>query len=271
MKRFGSTILSLVLMAAATSAIALEPLGSSRSPTSSRRGYFQPATIEHTTATAQPERVGSETPIHFRQATWNIWAGTYNGYVYAPDVCDYRPPCIDHLWDGYCQHPLRCDGLHWGGMWGGRCGHCGIFGHHGRCGKFGHHGCGKSVGCDSCVAKAPDCGIAAKSSCGAEPSCDCGGHGWHIGHHWNGFGHKCRHMWHRTKAHWSCACGTDVGCACGVDAKGGYSAPLPAGDAPPPAPLPDAEDQRASLLTEEREVRAIKLPAVGTGLRKLER
>ncbi len=264
MKRFGCTILSLVLMAAATSAIALEPLG--RSPTSSRRGHVRPVTVEQTNVTTQPERIGSETPVHFRQATWNIWAGTYNGYVYSPDACDFRPPCIDHLWDGYCQHYARCDGLHWGGrFWG--CHHCG------GCGLFGrgcHHGCGKSHGCDSCAAKTPDCGIAAKPSCGAEPSCDCGGHHWHIGHHWNGFGHKCRHMWHRTKAHWSCACGTDVGCACGVDAKGGYAAPLPAGDAPPPAPLPEVDEQRASLETEEREVRSIKLP-IGTGLRRLER
>ena len=263
MKRFGSTILSLVLMAAATSAIALEPLG--RSPASSRRGYAQPVTIE--TSTTQPERVGSETPVHFRQATWNIWAGTYNGYVYSPDACDYRPPCIDHLWDGYCQNPIRCTGLHWGGrFWGCRqCGGCGHFG----CGLF-HHGCGKHHGCDSCAAKAPDCGMPAKAACGVEPSCDCG-HGWHLGHHWNGFHHKCKHMWHRTKAHWSCACGTDVSCACGVDAKGGYAAPVPAGDAPPPAPLPETEDQRASLLTDEREVRSIKLPEIGTGLRKLER
>ncbi len=267
MKRYGWTVLSLLLLTAA-SAIAVEPLGSGRSPTSSRRGYFQPAAIEQANATVQAERVGSETPVHFRQATWNIWAGTYNGYVYSPDACDYRPPCIDNLWDGYCQHPHRCDGFHWGGLWGCHgCGggHCGHFGRHGGC------GCGKSAGCVSCAAKAPDCAIAAKPSCGAEPSCDCGGHGWHAGHHWNGFSHKCRHFWHRTKAHWSCSCGTDVSCACGVDAKGGYSAPLPAGDQPPPAPLPEVEEQRASLETEAREVRSIKLPAVGTGLKKLQR
>jgi hypothetical protein len=78
-------------------------------------------------------------------------------------------------------------------------------------------------------------------------------------------------MWHRTKAHWSCACGTDIGCGCGVESKGGYSTPLPAGDAAPPAPLPEVEEQRASLESEEREVRAIKLPTIGTGLRRLER
>jgi hypothetical protein len=118
------------------------------------------------------------------------------------------------------------------------------------------------------VAKVPDCGVAAKPSCAAEPSCDCGGHGWHWGHHWNGLCHKGRHFWHGCKAHWSCACGTDVSCACGVDTKGGYMAPAPAGDQPP-APLPEAEATSASLEEGEREVRKIKLPAVGTGLKSV--
>jgi hypothetical protein len=259
MKWYGWTIFSLVLTTAAVTSVAVEPLGSDRSATSARRGYFRPAVIEQSNATAQPERVGSEAPVHYRQATWNIWAGTYNGYVYTPDACDYRPPCIDHLWDGYSQHPLRCDGLHWGGrLWGCReCGHCGMFGRHCGC------DCGANVGCDSCVTKVPDCGIS-KPTCEAEPSCDCGGHGWHPGHHWNGFSHKCRHFWHHCKAHWSCACGTDIGCGCGVETKGDY-APVPASDVPP-APMPEVEEKKASAEL-ERETRAIKLPAVGTGLK----
>ena len=264
MKWYGWTILSLVLTTAAVTSVAVEPLGSQRSPTSARRGYFRPAVVELTNVTAQPERIGSETPVLYRQATWNIWAGTYNGYVYTPDACDYRPPCIDDLWDGYQQHYARCDGLHWGGRFWGchQCGYCGLFGHHG-CGHHGGCGCGKAVGCDSCAAKVPDCGIASKPSCEAEPACDCGGHGWHLGHHWNGFGHKCRHLFHHCKAHWSCACGTDVGCACGVETKGSY-APAPASDVPP-APTPEVEEKKASAEV-ERETRAIKLPAVGTGV-----
>lgn len=272
MKWFGRTIFSLALMAMAGSAMALEPLGSDRSISSSRRGFMRPATLEQTAA-VQPERIGSETPVHFRQATWNIWGG-YHGYVYSPDSCDYTPPCVDHLWDGYSQYYHRCEGFHWGGRWGchgcGRGGHCGLFGH--RCGHFGHRGCGcgDKVGCDSCVAKAPVCGVEMKPSCGAEPSCGCGGHGWHLGHHWNGLCHKGRHFWHRTKAHWSCACGTDVGCGCGIETKGGGDyAPVPAlpPDAgAPPAPMPEVDDQRASHI-EVREAKPIKLPAIGSGLK----
>ena len=68
---------------------------------------------------------------------------------------------------------------------------------------------------------------------------------------------------------WSCACGADIGCACGVDAKGGTLAPLPSSDVPP-APMPETEEKKVSLDQDEREVRAIKLPAIGTGLRRLE-
>lgn len=259
MKWYGWTMNTIALLALVTSAVAVEPSGADRAQSSSRRGFFQPATLRQADV-APAERVGSETPVHFRQATWNVWSGTYNGYVYSPDACDYRPPCIDHLWDGYCQRPLRCDGMHFG-LWG-----CRSCGHHGGCGHFGHrHGCGKAWGCDSCAAKAPDCGMAAKPACGAEPSCDCSGHGWHLGHHLHGFNHKCRHLWHRTKAHWSCACGTDVSCGCGVDGKGGSMAPIEVDDMPP-APMPESEEKKASL---EREVRPIKLPAIGSGLKKL--
>lgn len=260
MKWYGWTVFSLLLVAGAASALAVEPWGSDRSPTSSRRGFFKPAAIQQADATGQPERVGSETPVLYRQATWNIWAGTYNGYVYSPDACDYRPPCIDHLWDGYCQRPLRCGGLHWGCRHcGGDCGHCGHFGHRHGC------GCGEAIGCDSCVSKAPACGMEMKPSCGAEPSCDCGGHGWHLGHHWNGLQHRCHHFRHGCRAHWSCACGADVSCGCGVEGKGD-SAPMPDAGAPP-APMPELEEKKASAEVDQ-EVRPIKLPAIGTGLKR---
>lgn len=273
MKWYGWSILSLVVLAGTMSAVALEPLSSRETATSSRRGYIRPATLTQAEAAppAPAERIGSDTPVHYRQATWNIWGG-YHGYVYTPDACDYTPPCVDHLWDGYQQYFHRCEGFHWG--WGRGCHSCGR-GHCGHCRR--HRGCGDKIGCDSCVAKAPACGIEKAPvcgiekapACGVEPSCGCHGHRWHWGHHWNGLCHKSRHFWHRTRAHWSCSCGTDIGCGCGVDAKGGY--PQPSIDAPgedqPPAPIPTAEETQASHKVEVKEVRAIKLPAIGTGLR----
>lgn len=140
-------------------------------------------------------------PVHYRLATWDIWSGTSNGYVYSPGACDYTPPCVNHLWDGYEQKPHRCYPIH---MRGG----CG-----------GVHGCG---GCDSC---------------GNEASCGCGGHGsllkrahgWHFGGKvWKGGCSSCGDIAP------SCAapsCGYDVG------GKGSYEA-LPADG--PPVPMPEA-------------------------------
>jgi hypothetical protein len=255
MKWYGWSIFSLVLLAGALSALALEP--------SSRRGFMRPAVIALEESQAH-ERPAPPAPVHYRLVAGSIWAGTYDGYVYEPGACDYKPPCVDHLWDGYCMRPLRCDGLHFG-LWGcrgcGHCGHLGRCGHRGHCGLFGHHGCGcgDKVGCD---VKAPDCGIAAKPSCGLEDDCGCDG-GWHFGHH---FRHGCRHFWHRCKAHWTGGCGADIGCGCGMDMKG---APTPvAPDGAPPAPMPDAGEKSASLELEAKsDGRTIRLPAIGTGLR----
>ena len=92
-------------------------------------------------------------PVHYRQASWDIWGGTTTGYVYAPGACDYTPPCVNHLWDGYEQRPHRCSGIHM----------------HGGC--RGLHGCG---GCNTC-------GSAPSGGCGGHCSLLKRAHGWHFG------------------------------------------------------------------------------------------
>lgn len=116
------------------------------------------------------------TPVHYRLATWDIWGGTYNGYIYAPGSCDYTPPCVAHLWDGYCQKPLRCyqHHSHCGGINRYRCDSCNEMSSCGTssgcdscsgCMRYAHgwHFGRKMYGCSSCVTAAPSCGCEAGS------------------------------------------------------------------------------------------------------------
>ena len=148
-------------------------------------------------------------PVLYRQASWDIWSGTATGYVYAPGACDYTPPCVNHLWDGYVQRPHRCYPPHMHGC-------------------HGQRGCGSSGGCDTC---------------GSASSCGCGGHcsllkrahGWHFGGKvWGG----CSSCGDIAPSCAAPSCGCD-----GIGGKGTYDmAPAPA-DAPPapPAPMPTAD------------------------------
>lgn len=162
-----------------------------------------------------------QAPVHYRLATWDIWSGTHTGYVYSPGACDYTPPCVDHLWDGYEQRPHRCNpiSMHCGGMHG--CGHCG-----------GHGGC---------------------NSCGAEAACGCDGHmsrlkrahGWHFG----GKVHSCTSCAAPTCAAPSCAapsCGYAPSCGCdAIGGKGYEVAPLPVDG--PPQPMPEAAGEAPTV------------------------
>jgi hypothetical protein len=114
-------------------------------------------------AAAPSAAITPHAPVHYRQASWDIWSGTATGYVYAPGACDYTPPCVNHLWDGYEQKPLRCYGIHMHGgcrgMYG--CGGCDSCGGHGSLLKRAHgwHFGGKVYGgCSSCGDIAPSCG-----------------------------------------------------------------------------------------------------------------
>jgi hypothetical protein len=140
-------------------------------------------------------------PVLYRQASWDIWSGTATGYVYAPGACDYTPPCVNHLWDGYVQRPHRCYPPHM----------------HGGC--RGQHGCGSCGGCGTC---------GSGSSCGGgHCSLLKRAHGWHFGGKvWSGGCSSCGDI--------APSCGCD-----GIGGKGSYDvAPTPADG--PPVPMPDA-------------------------------
>jgi hypothetical protein len=160
-----------------------------------------------------------------------------DGYIYGPGSCDCPPPCIWHLWDGYEQHPMRCDPyvplFH-------RCG----------CGACG--GCGKCNGCKSCAAPVPSCttkvGCEAPISCTSKVGCGC-----------KPVCGKCRHFhfsdkWKCFTAHWHrpCkSCSTPISCgapvSCGVPVSCGCATPVYNGPPGfekqaverPPLPLPE--------------------------------
>jgi len=163
-------------------------------------------------------------------------------YIYGPGSCDCPPPCINQLWDGYYQHPKRCDP--YVPLFGGHCGACGDCGNcghgHGGCGLFGHgKGCGKGCGCgDSiscttkaacgcsepigCTASVPDCGC-------AKPACGCK-HA-HLGHKWKGF-----------LAHWNSgcdSCSAPLGCGCAMPIASPVQIPSEKQALSRPLPIPD--------------------------------
>lgn len=164
-------------------------------------------------ATAPRAAITPHAPVHYRHATWDIWGGTATGYVYTPGACDYTPPCVNHLWDGYEQRPLRCDGIHM-------------------------HGCGGRHGCGGC------------NGCGMSSSCGCGGHasilkrahGWHFGGKICGCS-SCGTIAPSCAAP-SCAAPTCAAPNCGYDGGKLYDAPAaPAANdvESPPAPMPTAD------------------------------
>jgi hypothetical protein len=151
-----------------------------------------------------------------------------DGYVFGLGACECPPPCVGHLWDGYVQHPKRCDPFH--GLFN-RCGDC--CGDSG-CGKLS--GMGKGCGCGpSCTTKAA-CGCAEPvtcttkvSDCGCKPVCgSC--QRFHLSDRWKG----CVAHWHR-----SCdSCSAPIGCGCATPVD---SMPKSEKQATtrPPIPLPE--------------------------------
>lgn len=175
-------------------------------------------------STAPRAAITPHAPVHYRSATWDIWGGTATGYVYSPGVCDYTPPCVDHLWDGYEQRPHRCNPIH--------VHQCGMRGC-GQCGSGG--GYGVSAGCNTC---------------GSQSSCGCGGHhsmlkrahGWHFGGKIHSGCSSCGNIAP------SCAAPTCAAPSCGYDGGKSFDpAPVPApSDAEsPPAPMPTADGDAA--------------------------
>jgi len=175
---------------------------------------------------APAANVTPHTPVHYKLATWDIWSGTSTGYVYAPGACDYTPPCVNHLWDGYVQMPHRCYPPTHGGRHG-----------------CGHGGCGSCGSCNSC-------GLGSSCGCG-HPSMLRRAHGWHFG---SKVGCSSCGVIAPSCGQPTCAAPTCAAPSCGFDGKD-YDmgpAPAPAPDAPP-APMPDAggEEPKAEAATSD--------------------
>ncbi|WP_425613890.1 hypothetical protein NA78x_003734 [Anatilimnocola sp. NA78] len=179
------------------------------------------------------------------QTAWN-GEHQYTGYVFGPGSCDHTPPCVDHLWDGYCQRPHRCGGHHhhFRGCCGVQMGGCGVA-------TSGCSSCstGADVGCDS------GCGIAKCHGCFLHSgrhrytglSCGgcgdaCGGkHGCGLfsGKHRGWFANLCS----------SCD-GGDMGCGCAApvgDMGTPESVPTPAADESTPL-VDDAKSARKPMI-----------------------
>jgi hypothetical protein len=181
-------------------------IGRGSSPATAENGYAEGATIAPT--------------------AWNH-EHVYSGYIFGPGSCDHTAPCVDHLWDGYCQRPLRCGhGFHFHRHFFAGCGH------HGGCGTCGavSHDCGCHVGlfsgCHACrlhhlkhkLTSVFDVGC---HSCGAAEVCGCGGPKLFGGLHRGWFAGLCN------------ACDGGLSCSC-TDS-------VPAGNIPgPPSPEPEA-------------------------------
>jgi hypothetical protein len=161
------------------------------------------------------------------------WNGEhqYTGYVYSPGACDHTPPCVDHLWDGYCQRPHRCHPH----------------------GHFLHRGCGHGMGCSTC-----------NSGCGN--GCQFGGfHGCRLHgfkHHFcgssccapacntcsTGCGHGCGLFSGKHRGWFASLCDScDGGMSCGCATPVGNAEPIPAPavDGAPAAPPPADEAKSA--------------------------
>jgi hypothetical protein len=231
--RWTSLATGLIVVLSASAAIAETPeFSSGRSVTAPlmRRGqllsgqnwwtrYGEPVNAE--LLSKQPEMVEA--------GKAEIGAVSLHGhdYIYGLGACDCPPPCIDDLWSGYSQHPLRCVQLH--RPWlrrqcrGGRLGHLG-------------RGC-----CEpSCMTKsACGCAESVKSATPVEdlgcskPVCGNCKH-FHFNHGWKHF-----------MAHWSkCdSCSSPIGCGCAMPLAPSVK---PSFDSVP-SPLPQTED--AALFT----------------------
>ncbi|MFN0016771.1 MAG: hypothetical protein ACKVP0_00845 [Pirellulaceae bacterium] len=225
------SLASLTVIAANSAEPKSASLRISRSPVTPARYAADELDTAAPAAAVPRAGITPHAPVHYRSATWDIWSGTATGYVYSPGACDYTPPCVDHLWDGYEQRPHRCNPIHVH-QWGHHgCGHCGSGG-----------ACGAFAGCDTC---------------GSANSCGCGGHASRLkrAHGWH-FGNKvCRS---------GCATCGDIAPSCGAPTCAtptcGYDGGKSVGPAPAPAPS-DAETPPAPMPTADGEAPDYELPA----------
>lgn len=177
----------------------------------------------------------------------------YTGYVYSPGACDHTPPCVDHLWDGYCQRPCRCGahGHHFHRCCGVATNGCSSCGGNSGCGCGGGHGM-LFGGCHGCRLH----GMKHFGGCGCStcaPACNtCGGgcgHGLGLGH----FHNKCRSWFNNLCS--ACDGGMSCGCSDGMNgmmngAPAGNSpevVPTPATDLPTPPAADDAKSARKTF------------------------
>jgi hypothetical protein len=183
------------------------------------------------------------------QTAWNN-EHMYTGYVFGPGSCNYTPPCVNHLWDGYCQRPLRC-------------------GHHQHGHRLINHqgGCGYSAGCASCGTSYASC----NTGCGMSSGCHgCRLHGRHFGglggggscstcgdvcNGGCGHGHFGRGQLFAKCSGWfnnlcdACDGGMSCSCSTPVNGNNGEAIPSPTPDNPMPSDMPeDGKSARRTLL-----------------------
>ena len=173
----------------------------------------------------------------------------YTGYVYGPGSCDHTPPCVDHLWDGYCQRPHRCGGHHRHCHFRGGCGiamqGCSSCGDNANvaCSSGCDSGCGVAMKCHGCKLHAWKHRL---KGCGCEPACDTGcdscatacGHGCKLfsGKHRGWFGSLCS----TCDGGMSCGCATPIG-----DGPKAEDVPTPSADSPM-EDAPAADDAKSA-------------------------
>lgn len=176
------------------------------------------------------------------QSAWNH-EHQHVGYVFGPGSCDYTAPCVDHLWDGYCQRPHRCrpHGHHFHRGCGGAASSCGS------CNTGCNTGCGMAFGgLHGCRLHgrrhSHGCGNSCTATC---DTCNTGcGHGLGLGH----FAGKCR-GWFANLCN-SCDGGMSCGCAAAVDNHGG-----PTGHHPEVVPTPSTDEESAPMVDDAKSAR----------------
>ena len=194
------------------------------------------------------EEVGNGAMIS--QTAWN-GEHQYTGYVFGPGSCDHTPPCVDHLWDGYCQRPHRCGGHHhhhFRGCCGVQMGYGVASGGCSTCSTGADVGC--ATGCGFGFAKCHGCFLHSGKhrytglSCGCNTCGDaCGGkHGCGLfsGKHRGWFAGLCN------------ACdGGDLGCGCAAPVSGAgnlETVPTPAADESGAPMTDDAKSARKTMI-----------------------
>jgi hypothetical protein len=180
------------------------------------------------------------------QTAWNH-EHVYNGYVFGPGSCDYTPPCVDHLWDGYCQRPCRCGHHHGHRLFN----HCGGGGHSAGCATCGDNYASCDSGCHGCrLHGRRHHGGCETSVSTCDNGCDSGCGRGHFGKHMRA---KCcgwfNNLCNACDGGMSCGCAAPVGSLNGNgNGNGAESIPAPDPDSPNPAPMPDNGNSARKMM-----------------------